>query len=89
MHEEGWYVDPFELHEARWMSDGKPTSLVRDGDVESQDPPPDEGLPDQIERVAGTTSGDTGGEEYESDAFIETAFQSVNSGGGLYGPPNQ
>jgi hypothetical protein len=42
MSAEGWYVDPFGLHEARWISDGTPTSLVRDGSLESKDPPPDE-----------------------------------------------
>jgi hypothetical protein len=41
-HEEGWYTDPFQRHEARWMSAGTPTKLVRDGDVESYDDPPDE-----------------------------------------------
>lgn len=41
-HEEGWYTDPFARHEARWMSDGTPTKLVRDEGVESYDPPPDE-----------------------------------------------
>jgi hypothetical protein len=40
--EEGWYTDPFGLHEARWMSDGTPTKLVRDEDEESYDDPPDE-----------------------------------------------
>ena len=41
-HAEGWYTDPFGRHEARWMSDGAPTKLVRDGDVEAYDDPPDE-----------------------------------------------
>lgn len=40
MNAEGWYQDPFKRHEARWISDGTPTALVRDGEVESQDPPP-------------------------------------------------
>jgi|SRR5271166_3008438 len=40
--EEGWYTDPFARHEARWLSEGKPTRLVRDGDVEADDEPPDE-----------------------------------------------
>ena len=40
MEEEGWYVDPYGVHEARWISAGTPTALVRDGDVETQDPPP-------------------------------------------------
>jgi hypothetical protein len=40
-HMEGWYTDPFGRHEARWMSAGVPTKLVRDGDEESSDEPPD------------------------------------------------
>ncbi len=40
MEEEGWYVDPYAVHEACWISAGTPTALVRDGDVEAQDPPP-------------------------------------------------
>ncbi len=39
---EGWYTDPFGRHEARWLSDGIPTKLVRDGEEESYDDPPDE-----------------------------------------------
>ncbi len=39
---EGWCTDPFGRHEARWLSAGTPTKLVRDGDVESYDDPPDE-----------------------------------------------
>ncbi len=41
MHEEGWHVDPFGHHDARWMSDGTPTDLVRDDGGVSKDPPPD------------------------------------------------
>jgi hypothetical protein len=39
---EGWYTDPYGLHEARWLSGGKPTKLVRDHGVESYDEPPAE-----------------------------------------------
>ena len=39
---EGWCTDPFGLHEARWLSDGVPTKLVRDNGVESYEDPPDE-----------------------------------------------
>ena len=39
---EGWFTDPFGRHEARWMSDGSPTKLIRDGDEESYEDPPDE-----------------------------------------------
>ena len=41
MNAEGWYLDPFELHEARWFSDGVPTALVHDGGVEGHDAPPE------------------------------------------------
>lgn len=37
---QGWYRDPFGAHEARWFSQGRPTSLVRDADLEAQDGPP-------------------------------------------------
>ena len=37
---EGWFTDPYAVHEARWLSDGQPTKLVRDGEVESYDEPP-------------------------------------------------
>jgi hypothetical protein len=40
MDAEGWYLDPFGLHEERWYSKGTATSLVRDSHVESKDPPP-------------------------------------------------
>ena len=37
---QGWYGDPFHQHSARWFSDGRPTALVLDNGIESQDPPP-------------------------------------------------
>ena len=52
MNAEGWYQDPFRLHEARWISDGTPTALVRDGGAESQDPPPSATFDGQLEPVA-------------------------------------
>ena len=39
---EGWYRDPFGVHEDRWFSAGAPTRLVRDAGVESSDEPPGE-----------------------------------------------
>ena len=38
--EEGWYLDPYGLHQARWFSGGSPTALVRDNDRESRDARP-------------------------------------------------
>jgi hypothetical protein len=36
---EGWYTDPYARHEARWMSQGSATGLVRDGITEGHDDP--------------------------------------------------
>ena len=38
---EGWYPDPFGIHEERLFKDGEPTPLVRDNGVGSYDQPPD------------------------------------------------
>lgn len=38
-------MDPYEIHHDRWMSAGQPTKLVRDGQTESYDPPPDHPMP--------------------------------------------
>ena len=40
MAEEGWYSDPYGIHEHRWFSDGAPTNLVRDQGKTSHDSPP-------------------------------------------------
>ena len=37
---EGWCTDPYGVHEARWMSAGTPTKLVRGQDVDSYNDPP-------------------------------------------------
>jgi hypothetical protein len=39
--QEGWYTDPWGHHDARWISDGVPSKLVRDGKTESFEEPPD------------------------------------------------
>jgi hypothetical protein len=51
MKAEGWYHDPYRLHEARWISDGAATALVRDGGVESQDPPPSTSFEGRLEPI--------------------------------------
>jgi hypothetical protein len=58
--EEGWFTDPFGLHEARWLSYGKPTKLVRDRGIESYDDPPDSEPsqePVRIEEPVAATGG--------------------------------
>ena len=48
---EGWYRDPYGVHEDRWFSDGQPTELVRDGGVETSDDPTAEPMPREPERI--------------------------------------
>jgi hypothetical protein len=58
--EEGWYTDPYGCHEARWLSNGEPTKLVRDGDLESYDDPPagaPVAVPVRLEADPTTSSG--------------------------------
>ena len=40
MKAQGWYRDPYLVHEDRYFSQGEPTKLVRDGGTECFDPPP-------------------------------------------------
>jgi hypothetical protein len=56
---EGWYVDPFGVHAARWFSDGTPTALVRDqGGIESRDDPPSTSFEGELQPVQGTPASD-------------------------------
>jgi hypothetical protein len=41
---QGWYRDPFGIHEDRYFSAGTPTKLVRDRGQESYDAPPERSL---------------------------------------------
>ena len=61
MTEEGWYLDPFGLHEDRWISEGTATDLVRDHGVESYDAPPKTAMQRPLTHVAETDAHD--GEE--------------------------
>jgi hypothetical protein len=57
---EGWYTDPYARHEARWLSQGKPTALIRDGEVEGHDPVLDEpftATPLRVEEDSGPNGG--------------------------------
>jgi hypothetical protein len=42
---QGWYRDPYGVHQDRYFSAGSPTKLVRDDGRESYDFPPDRPLP--------------------------------------------
>ena len=84
MNAEGWYVDPFGLHDARWFSDGMPTLLVRDGGVESRDPPPSTSYSGRLEPVASEPSSgpddlrraDSTEGPFDPDVEVEAAWDS-------------
>jgi len=73
---EGWYTDPFERHEARWMSQGTPTSLVRDGKVEGSDPVADEPFKVTPTRIEGEGPHDGSDQRRADDAEREAPFDS-------------
>jgi hypothetical protein len=94
---EGWYRDPFGIHEDRWMSQGLPTKLVRDGGAEAYDPPPDLPLPAElVPAVSGRDDatgpprpgeGDGGQEPGYSDGRARRAAFDAITGGGLVDEP--
>ena len=43
---QGWYRDPYGRHQDRYFSAGTATKLVRDGDREAYDTPPNRPLPE-------------------------------------------
>ena len=51
MKPQGWYRDPFGVHENRWFSDGNPTKLVQDGAFEAYDEPPPGLLPGPLVEI--------------------------------------
>ena len=61
MKAEGWYIDPYGRHEARWFSDGTPTDLVRDRGVTSDDPPPSTPYTAKLEPITQNTSSRSDG----------------------------
>jgi hypothetical protein len=71
---EGWYRDPYAIHEDRWMSQGRPTKLVRDSGTESYDPPPDLPLPDVLVPVTSDSGASADGSDLRrSDEASEEA----------------
>ena len=77
--EEGWFTDPFGRHEARWLSQGNPTKLVRDGDVESYDDPPDEEPSQEPVRIEVDLSGTAGRDLLRADSAEEQAGMDLAS----------
>jgi len=60
---EGWYLDPFGIHQHRWFSAGLPTGLVRDEGTESRDPAPDSRFDGPLVRATNGAAGDGDGSD--------------------------
>jgi hypothetical protein len=88
MGREGWYTDPFGRHEARWFSDGSPTSLVRDAGSTSTDPPPETAFrqdPQLIEPIASLADDDLRQADVQPDdpdAVIDAVWTYFTRGNG-------
>jgi hypothetical protein len=55
---QGWFHDPYGIHQDRYFSAGRATKLVRDGRRESYDPPPDRPQPELV--LVSAESGEPG-----------------------------
>jgi hypothetical protein len=92
---QGWYRDPYGVHEDRYFSDGQPTKLVRDGEVEDYDPPPP-GPPEVAELVEVPDSRPSDGNDMRraDDRKAGTAYNpeaaawSTIDSAFVYGPRN-
>jgi hypothetical protein len=83
---QGWYRDPYGIHQDRWFSQGQPTKLVRDGRRERYDPVPGQPLPEgdlvPAEQGAGEArdgadlrrADDVGSEPYDPAKARQAAF---------------
>lgn len=95
MKAQGWYRDPYCVHEDRYFSDGQPTKLVRDGSAESYDPPPPGPPPIELVEAEHSQLADSselrraddpsaGPPVYDKKAAFWSALDSV----AVYGPMN-
>ena len=95
MKAQGWYRDPYGIHQDRYFSDGQPTKLVRDGEAESYDPPPPGPPRTELTEVTPSPPGDNsdlrraddrsaGPAVYNKEAAFWAALDSV----AVYGPMN-
>jgi hypothetical protein len=75
---EGWYTDPYGRHEARWMSGGSPTKLVRDGEVESYEEPPDSPPSHPAIKIDPPPGSDTPANDLRVDGGDPETMPSVN-----------
>jgi hypothetical protein len=78
--EEGWCSDPYGLHEARWLSDGHPTKLVRDDGVESYDQVPDGPATQTPTRIEEDPNSTDGADLLRADSAEAGGYDSTTAG---------
>ena len=80
---EGWCTDPFELHEARWISAGTPTKLVRDGAVEAYEAVPDTATTAPAIPLHDRTAAAHGADLLRSDRVVRDQRSAMNRAASL------
>jgi len=96
MKPQGWYRDPFGVHEDRYFSDGNPTKLVRDGTAEAYDEPPPGPLPGPLVEIPPSepegSSGLRRADDCESSpggvGMREPVMPVIEDPAAFYGPVN-
>lgn len=95
MKAQGWYRDPYLVHEDRYFSDGRPTKLVRDCGTESYDPPPPGPPKVELAEVANSQQADDSDLRRADDASVgpatydkKAAFWAALDSVAVYGPMN-
>ncbi len=91
MSAEGWYKDPFSLHENRWFSAGRPTDLVSDAGVEGKDAPPTDSYDGPLEDVAAVEAADgsdllRAGSDWVPASERGIAAATIDQAGGTWRP---
>lgn len=92
---EGWYRDPYGIHQDRWFSAGTPTALVRDQGVEGHDDPPGyppPGPPEEIPEIDQFPADDlrradepeASGGEYEREGAVGQVSDVTATGWGRW-----
>ena len=85
MAAEGWFKDPFAVHDARWFSAGTPTDQVKDGSSEMSDPPPDRAMAGSLEPVASIpVPGHFGDSTFPEGAYDPEVIFRVNCARGCF-----
>lgn len=88
---EGWYRDPYGIHQDRWFSAGIPTPLVRDHGVEGHDDPPGGPPPGPPVEIPETSEfsqdslrradeAEATGEQYDPQRAADQAFDATMTG---------